>query len=89
METGSEMTPAAPLSVDVRRAKEIWDAYCREHDVSALTGQTAGIEPISGRIWFGESALEVHDKMIADGIDVPFYAVRVGYDYYLRKGRRL
>jgi hypothetical protein len=87
-ETSSTMTSSTPLSVDVPRAKEIWEAYCRTHDVSELTGQTAGIEPRSGRIMFGESAIDVHDKLIAEGVDAPFYAVRVGFDYYLRKGRR-
>lgn len=82
------MATSTSLSVDVPRAKQLWDAYCQAHDVSALKGQTAGIEPTSGTIMFGESAIEVHDKMIAAGVDAPFYAVRVGYDYYLRKGRR-
>jgi len=79
---------ASPIqsSVDVDRARAIWSDYCRSNDISALEGQTAGIEPVTGRIWFGESAIEVHDKMVADGVDMPFYAVRVGLDYYLRKG---
>ena len=80
-------THSAP-TVDVVRAKAIWDDYCRQHDITALKDQTAGIEPVSGRIWFGESGIDVHDKMIAEGVHAPFYAVRVGYDYYVRKGSR-
>jgi hypothetical protein len=74
--------------IDVERAKAIWDAYCREHDVRRRKGQTVGIEPTSGKMWFGESATDVHRKMVADGFDRPAYFVRVGYDYYLRKGSR-
>jgi hypothetical protein len=77
-----------PPTVDIDRARAIWDEYQKHHDITSLIDQTAGIEPVSGRIWFGESAIDVHDKMIADGVDAPFYAVRVGYDYYLRKGAR-
>ena len=55
--------------------------------MTSLHGKTAGIEPTSGRVWFGESAADVHRQKLAVGIDAPMYVVRVGYDYYLRKGR--
>jgi len=80
-------TPAAP-QVDVQRAKEIWAAYCAQHDISALKDKAAAIEPVSGRIWFGDSGLDAQEKMLADGIDAPIYCIRVGYDYYMRKGVR-
>jgi hypothetical protein len=51
-----------------------------------LIGQTAGIDPVSGRIWFGESATDIWQQMEAEGIDVPLYYTRVGSDYYVRKG---
>jgi hypothetical protein len=73
---------------DTVKAKQIWAEYQRQHDVSDLKGQTAGIDPVSGQVWFGESALAIKKQMRAEGIDTPFYAVRVGYDYYLRKGER-
>ena len=75
-----------PLDVD--RAKEIWSAYQKQHDVSPYKDLAVGIDPVSGRVWFGESGLEIRVKMLADGIDAPFYCVRVGYDYYVRKGGR-
>jgi hypothetical protein len=75
-------------SVDVQRAREIWASYQQAHDVATLIGQTAGIDPVSGRIWFGESAIEVDRKKRADGFDAPIYCIRVGYDYYMRKGGR-
>jgi hypothetical protein len=74
--------------VDVDRAKQLWADYCAANDTSKLQGKTAVIEPVTGRIWFGESATDVSLKMQADGVDAPGYAVRVGFDYYLRKGGR-
>jgi hypothetical protein len=82
------MAASSTSFVDVDRAKTLWEEYCREHDVRLQKGQTVGIEPVSGRVWFGESATDVHRKMVAEGIDRPAYFVRVGYDYYLRKGSR-
>ena len=82
------VSTSSPTFVDVARAKEIWAAYRAQHDISGQIDQTAAIDPVSGRIWFGESGLDAHDKMLADGIDAPIYCVRVGYDYYVRKGMR-
>lgn len=81
-------SPEFGPSVDIERARALWDEYCQRHDTAPRHGQTAGIEPASGRIWFGDSAVDVHRQKVADGIDAPLYVVRVGYDYYLRKGRR-
>jgi hypothetical protein len=78
----------SPPKVDVQRAEKIWARYCAEHDTSKLKDQAAAIEPVSGRIWFGESAIDVREKMLADGIVAPAYLIRVGYDHYLRKGGR-
>ena len=59
------------------------------HDVSALKGKTAGIDPRSGRVWFAESIPDVALQLEAEGIDTPLFFVWVGYDYYYRKrGRR-
>jgi hypothetical protein len=78
-------TPTVP-QVDVERARAAWSDYCRQHDITKLKGKTAGIEPVSGRIWFGDSAVDVHDKMLADGVNALAYFIRVGYDHYVRKG---
>jgi hypothetical protein len=73
---------------EISKAKQIWAEYQKEHDVSDRKGQAVGVEPISGRLWFGKRALDIKEQMLADGIDRPFYCVRVGYDYYVRKGGR-
>ena len=68
------------------RALRIWSDYQRQHDVSDRMGQTAGIDPVSGRVWFGQSAKDIWCQMEAEGVDTPLYYVRVGVDYYVRKG---
>jgi hypothetical protein len=71
---------------DSTRAQEIWSDYQQHHDVSERVGQTAGIDPASGRIWFGESIQDVIAQRDADGIKAPLYFVRVGSPTYYRKG---
>lgn len=79
--SASTWTPA-----DSEHARQIWAEYQQQNDVSALIGRTAAIDPSSGRIWFGESAIDTWKQRQAEGIDAPVYCVRVGFDYYLRKG---
>ena len=71
---------------DTNRACEIWREYQSRHDVSQMQGQTAGIDPVTERIWFGESAAEIATELEREGLFTPLYFVRVGFDYYLRKG---
>jgi hypothetical protein len=81
--------PTSPWNEgDTARAINAWAEYQKTHDVSDRHGQAVGIDPESGRVWFGESAIEVSDNARADGVDRPLYVVRVGYDYYQRKGGR-
>lgn len=82
------MASQASTYVDTDRARAIWADYQKDHDITALLEKAVGIEPISGRIWFGESGLDIREQMLCEGIDAPFYCVRVGHEYYLRKGTR-
>ena len=72
---------------DTQKARQFWAEYQRQHDVSDRIGQTAGIDPASGRIWFGASAQDIVAQMDAAGVATPLYFVRIGFDHYLRKGR--
>jgi hypothetical protein len=72
---------------DTQKARQFWAEYQRQHDVSDQIGQTAGIDPASGRIWFGASARDIVAQMDAAGVATPLYFVRIGFDHYLRKGR--
>ena len=71
---------------DSERARQIWQAYQEHHDVSARAGQAVGIDPATGRVWFGESAQDIYRQQQAEGLPSPFYCVRVGSDFYIRKG---
>ena len=71
---------------DSVRAQEIFQDYLRHHDVSAKHGQTAGIDPATGRIWFGESIQDVIAQRDADGSSAPLFFERVGSPTYYRKG---
>jgi hypothetical protein len=68
------------------RALQIWAEYQQNHDIADQIGQTVGVDPISGRLWFGESASDVVQKMDAEGVKARLYCLRVGRDYYVRKG---
>jgi hypothetical protein len=72
--------------VNVKKAEKVWADYQKNHDVSHQHGKAVGIDPVSGRVWFGESSLDIVDQLDEEGIDVPLYFVRVGQDYYWRKG---
>jgi hypothetical protein len=67
-------------------ALQIWAEYQKQHDVSDRMGQAVGIDPISGRIWFGESAVDIANQQDAEGDDAPLFFLRVGRGYYWRKG---
>jgi hypothetical protein len=74
---------------DSARARRFWSEYQQRHDVSDRIGQAVGIDPDTGRVWFGESAIDIRRQQEAEGDSKPLYVLRVGYDYYLRKGGRL
>lgn len=70
---------------DSSRAQEIWSEYRQQHDVSAKAGQTAGIDPVSGRVWFGDSIQDVIARRDTDGIAAALFFIRVGSETYYRK----
>lgn len=80
------MTVSNWTEADSARAKEIWSEYLHEHDLSDRAGQTAGIEPASGCIRFGESIQDVVAQRDAEGSNAPMFFVRVGSSTYYRKG---
>lgn len=73
---------------DSAKAKQLWAEYQQQHDLSGRTGQTAGIDPHSGRIWFGESIRDIVLQRDAEGLDSPLFFERVGSDAYFHKGNR-
>src|SRR5258707_10896280 len=81
----SEAPPWTPE--DTTRARAVWAEYQRQHDVSGRLGQTVGIDPKNGRVWFGESATDIRRQQVAAGDSSPLFCLRVGHDYYVRKRR--
>ena len=73
---------------DTARAKELWADYQREHDLSGRQGQTVGIDPASGALWFGDSIGDVVSQRDSAGLDTPLFFERVGAQTYWRKGGR-
>ena len=71
---------------DSDRAQALWADYQKRHDLSDKVGQTAGIDPASGRIWFGDSVQDVIEQRDAAAIDAPLFFVRAGAATYYRKG---
>jgi hypothetical protein len=63
-----------------------WTEYEKSHDLSTKIGQTAGIEPVSGRIWFGASIEDVIAQRNSAGSELPLFFERVGSPTYYRKG---
>ncbi len=81
------MTVSPWTESDSERAQKIWSDYLSRHgDLADRSGQTAGIDPVTGRIWIGDSIQDVIDQRDADGIDAPLYFMRVGSSTYYRKG---
>ena len=72
----------------MQAALDFWRDYQVQHDVSAVMGQAVGIDPESKRVWFGVDAGEVARKAKADGNQGRLLCLRVGKDYYWRKGTR-
>lgn len=81
-------TATAWTEVDSDRATWIWADYQRGHDLTAQRGQTVGINLASGQVWFRNSATDIVLRLEAEGIRVPLLFLRVGQDYYGRKGGR-
>lgn len=81
--TARRLTPQ-----DVERAEALWLEYLRSHPIIAEEGSAAGIDPDSGRIWFGESIVDIAAQQEAEGVYIPLHFVRLGSETYYRKGGR-
>ena len=88
IEHKTEHTPADWTAEDTRKAKAIWEEYQKQHDLSDRIGQAAGIDPHSGQVWIGESAIDIVEQRQKENLDSPLFFERVGFPTYLRKGGR-
>ena len=70
---------------DSLRARQIWQEYQRQHGLSSRIRQTAGIDPCSGRVWFGDSIPDIVSQRDAEGLDSPLFFERIGSETYFQK----
>ncbi len=82
------MEPRDWTEDDSAKARRIWADYQQSHDVSDRLGQAVGIDPETGRVWFGQSGIDIRRQQEAEGGWSPLYLLRVGQNYYIRKGGR-
>ena len=73
---------------DTDKAKRIWKEYEQNNDLSSHIGETAGIDPNNGQIWFGESIRSIVSKREQEGFTSPIFFQRVGSETYYHKGIR-
>jgi len=67
---------------DGQRVLRIWKEYQRTHDVTAYRGQAAGIDPDTGEVEFGPTALQVLRRLDAESRKANLIFLRVGCDSY-------
>ena len=72
--------------IDSQEAKQIWEEYQKQHNLSDRIGQTVGIDPKSKRIWFGTSIQDIVLQRNSEGLNSPLFFERVGSETYFRKG---
>ena len=82
------MEPRDWTEDDSAKARRIWADYQQSHDVSDRLGQAVGIDPETGRVWFGQSGIDIRKQQESEGGWRPLYLLRVGRTYYIRKGGR-
>ena len=87
-ETTMQTTEQRMSATQIAQAKHIWAEYQTRHDLTELKGQAAGIDPETGAVWLGESAIDIADQRNAQGLSTPLFLVRVGSPAYLRKKGR-
>jgi hypothetical protein len=85
----SVMETKSHKPVNTKEAERIWAEYETNHDLSGLRGKTAGIDPITGNIWIGDSIFNVIDQRDAAGVESLLFFVRIGYRTYFTKCGRV
>lgn len=89
MSTGNAQQSATTWTdSDTATAKRIWEEYQQTHDVTALSGQAAGIDPKTGEVWIGEDILDIALLRKSLGQTSPLFFARVGAETFYTKGWR-
>ena len=85
-DTQTRYSPSDWSAEDTQRAEQVWEEYQRSHDVTHRTDQAVGIDPNTGQVWFGESALDIVAQRRGQNLHSPLLFLRVGHQGYLYKG---
>ncbi len=80
--------PTPLTKADIAEAERIWEEYQQNHDLSGLRGQAAGIDPKTGEVWIGKSAVAICLERQEQGLNSLLFFERIGFRTYLRKGGR-
>lgn len=82
----STATVQPPLTnIDIAEAKRIWEEYQRDHDLSGLRGQAAGIDPKTGEVWLGKDLIDICHKRDELGLKSLLFFERIGFATYSKK----
>jgi hypothetical protein len=81
-------TVVPKINLDLDKAKRIWADYEQSHDLTGREREAVGIDPDTGEVFFGESALAITLQLVREGRNRPLYFRWVDNPIYGRKGRR-
>jgi len=85
-------TATVPIQItlaDIAEAERIWHEYQQTHGLTGLRGHAAGIDPKTGEVWLGKTAVEICLQREALGLSSLLFFVHIGFSTYLRKLGRL
>lgn len=76
---------------DTATAQRIGEEYQRTHDASPWRGQAAGIDPKTGEVWIGKTAVAICVERDKQELKSLLFFERIEFVTYLRKvnSRRL
>ncbi len=82
----STTTIPTPLTkADIAEAKRISEKYQGSHDLTGLRGQAAGIDPQTGEVWLGKSAVAICLERQEQGLNSLLLFERIGFATSLKK----
>ena len=82
----STATVLPPLTkAEIAEATRIWDEYQQTHDLTGLRGQAAGIDPKTGEVWLGKSAVAICLERQEQGLNSLLFFERIEFSTYLKK----
>jgi hypothetical protein len=82
------MTEETKRHFDMDKVRAVWAEYERSHDLTGKERLAVGIDPDTGEVFLGESAIEIGKHLKREGRFRPLFYRWVGDPYYIHKGGR-